>query len=142
MIDTNIFIHVLLDRELLAETSAQVLSLSENRRFDGFVTASCITDIFYIIKKTLRDAEVTKQIMQNLLKTVFVAGVDETCIRRALDSDWSDFEDSVQHEVAQQIRADFIITRNQTNVRINYIINFINIHKYFGLNFYMINISI
>ncbi len=51
--------------------------------------------------------------MQNLLKTLFVAGVDETCIRRALDSDWSDFEDSVQHEVAQQIRADFIITRNQ-----------------------------
>lgn len=41
-----------------------------------------------------------------------VAGVDETCIINALDSEWVDFEDSVQHEVALQIRADYIVTRN------------------------------
>ena len=55
--------------------------------------------------------------MQNLLKTVYVAGVDEFCIRKALDSDWRDFEDSVQHEVAQQIKADIIITRNDSDYK-------------------------
>jgi len=55
--------------------------------------------------------------MQILLKTVSVAGVDETCIRRAWDSNWIDFEDSLQHEVAQQIRADFIITRNESDYK-------------------------
>ena len=53
--------------------------------------------------------------IKNLLKTVSVAGVDEACIRNALESDWSDFEDSVQHEVAQQIKADIIVTRNQSD---------------------------
>jgi len=43
---------------------------------------------------------------------VLEQGVDETCILNALDSDWKDFEDSVQHQVAQQIMAEIIVTRN------------------------------
>ena len=62
-------------------------------------------------------SEITKQIMRNLLTTVSVAGVDEACIRNALESDWSDFEDSVQHEVAQQIKAEIIITRNESDYK-------------------------
>ena len=34
-----------------------------------------------------------------------------------LESDWNDFEDSVQHEVAQQIKADLIITRNESDYK-------------------------
>ena len=43
---------------------------------------------------------------------VSVAGVDETCILNALNSNWKDFEDSVQHQVAQQIKDEIIVTRN------------------------------
>ena len=50
--------------------------------------------------------------IKNILKFVSVAGVDETCIINALNSQWLDFEDCVQHEVALQIRADYIVTRN------------------------------
>ena len=55
--------------------------------------------------------------MKNLLTVVSVAGVDETCIRNALESDWNDFEDSVQHEVAQQINAEIIVTRNESDYK-------------------------
>ena len=115
-IDTNLVLDVMLENSAFFEESNSVLAYCD-KGYDFYISAASCTDIFYIVKKTLKDAEATKQIMQNLLKTVFVAGVDETCIRRALDSDWSDFEDSVQHEVAQQIRADFIITRNQTDYK-------------------------
>lgn len=40
---------------------------------------------------------------------------DESCIYNALNSDWKDFEDSVQHQIAQQINADLIVTRNSSD---------------------------
>ena len=55
--------------------------------------------------------------MQNLLTAVSVAGIDETCIRRALGSDWGDSEDAVQHEAAQQIKAEIIITQNTADYK-------------------------
>ena len=85
--------------------------------YDFYISAASCTDIFYIAKRTLHDAEEAKQVMKNLLTTVSVAGVDETCIRNALESDWNDFEVSVQHEAAQQINADIIVTRNQADYK-------------------------
>ena len=38
-------------------------------------------------------------------------------LQNALESDWNDFEDSVQHEAAQQINADIIVTRNQADYK-------------------------
>ena len=56
-------------------------------------------------------------LIRNILKFVSIAGVDDTCIINALNSTWPDFEDSVQHEVASQIRADYIVTRNIKDYR-------------------------
>ena len=114
-IDTNLILDVMLENPNFFDESNAVLSYCDKGHF--YISAASCTDIFYIVKKTLKNTEITKQIMKNLLETVFVAGVDKMCIHRALDSDWRDFEDSIQHEVAQQIRADLIITRNVSDYR-------------------------
>lgn len=49
MIDTNIIIDVLTEREPYFRESHDVLSLCEKKVINGFVTASTITDIFYIV---------------------------------------------------------------------------------------------
>ena len=113
-IDTNIVLDVMLANADFYDESNSVLSYC-TEGFDFYISAASCTDIYYITKRTLRDTETTKQVMKNLLTTVSVAGVDETCIRNALESDWNDFEDSVQHEVAQQIKADIIVTRNRSD---------------------------
>ncbi len=115
-IDTNLVLDVMLENTDFYNESNSVLSYCD-KGYDFYISAAFCTDIFYIVKRTIHDTEITKQIMKNLLTTVSVAGVDETCIRNALESDWSNFEDSVQHEVAQQIKADIIITRNQTDYK-------------------------
>lgn len=112
MIDTNIFIDVLLDRELLAETSAQVLSLSENRRFDGFVTASCITDIFYIIRKNTHSTEMTYQAVGKVLQIVKVCPVTNQEILQAYQAHAKDFEDCLLAMCAKSIQCECIVTRN------------------------------
>ena len=115
-IDTNLVLDVMLGNSDFYDESNSVLSCCD-KGYDFYISAASCTDIFYIVKREIKDFEVTKQIMNNLLKTVSVAGVDEICIRKALESDLRDFEDSVQHEVAQQIKADFIITRNESDFR-------------------------
>ena len=113
-IDTNLVLDVMLENSEFYDESNDVLSYC-NKGYDFYISAASCTDIFYIVRRTLHDTEETKKVMKNLLTTVSVAGVDELCIRNALDSDWKDFEDSVQHEVAKQIDADLIITRNQVD---------------------------
>ena len=113
-IDTNLVLDVMLENSEFYDESNDVLSYC-NKGYDFYISAASCTDIFYIVRRTLHDTEETKKVMKNLLTTVSVAGVDELCIRNALDSDWKDFEDSVQHEVAKQIDADLIITRNQAD---------------------------
>ena len=115
-IDTNIVLDVMLANAGLYDESNAVLSYCD-KGYDFYISAASCTDIFYIVKRTLRDVDAVKQVMKNLLTAVSVAGVDESCIRHALDSDWADFEDSVQHEVAQQIKADVIVTRNKSDYR-------------------------
>ena len=44
---------------------------------------------------------------------IHVADVSEDNILTALDSDWSDFEDSVQNAVAESHNYDAVITRNK-----------------------------
>ena len=115
-IDTNLILDVMLENSDFYEESNAVLEYCD-KGYDFYISAASCTDIYYIVKRATHDTDVAKQIMNNLLKTVYVAGVDEMCIRRALDSEWNDFEDSVQHEVAQQIKADCIVTRNVSDFR-------------------------
>ena len=84
---------------------------------DFYISATSLTDIFYILNKNLKDTGKAKKLIKNILKYVSIAGVDDICILNALESDWVDFEDSVQHEVASQIKADYIITRNSKDYR-------------------------
>jgi len=51
MCDTNVIIDVLLEREPFVEDSYKFLSLCEEHKIDGFVSASSITDIYYLVKK-------------------------------------------------------------------------------------------
>ena len=53
-----------------------------------------------------------KDLLNRLIKIVHVADVSEQDIISALESDWNDFEDSVQNSVAENHAFDVIITRN------------------------------
>lgn len=53
MIDTNIFLDVLAEREPFFKDSKAVLDLCENKRVQGFLSASSATDIFYLIRRQL-----------------------------------------------------------------------------------------
>lgn len=117
LIDTNIILDVLLRREPFYNDSANVLNLSGQKDITLYVTASSITDIYYIAYQTLRNKEEVKQMLIKLLKIVLVASVSGEEIKNALALPWKDFEDSVQYSVALLQEMDGIVTRNPNDYR-------------------------
>ncbi len=114
-LDSNIVLDVLLQNPDLCDESKRVILVASENGFEMYVSAASVTDIFYVLRKHLRDNDRAKELIKKILKIVSVAGVDEQCILKALESEWVDFEDSVQNQVALQIRADYIVTRNTSD---------------------------
>ena len=98
LIDTNVILDVLLKRSPFYETAIEVLKLSARDDIQEFVSASAITDIYYIAYKNLRDKAAVRELLKKLLLIVSVAGVSEEEIQKALELEWNDFEDSVQYQ--------------------------------------------
>ena len=107
LIDTNVILDVLLKRSPFYEAAIEVLKLSVREDIQEFVSASAITDIYY-----MRDKAVVRELLKKLLLIVSVAGVSEEEIQKALELGWKDFEDSVQYSVALLNEMNGLITRN------------------------------
>lgn len=123
LIDTNVVLDVLLRREPFFRTAAEVLNLTQRDDVREYVSASAITDIYYIANKQMKDRDAVRDLLKRLLMVVSVAAVSEREIQNALDLAWGDFEVSVQYSVALLNEMDGIVTRNlgdyqEANMRI------------------------
>ena len=111
IIDTNVVLDVLLKRHPFYEDSFVISQLANLKRFIGYVSASAVTDIFYISQKKL-GKKGAKEAIKHLLNIYHPATVTDKDIYKALDLTWDDFEDSVQFTVGEGLSADYIVTRN------------------------------
>lgn len=55
LVDTNIILDVLLKREPFYHTSTKILNLSKCEDIELYISASAITDIYYIAYQSIRD---------------------------------------------------------------------------------------
>ena len=113
MIDTNIFLDVLLKREDFFEQSRGILDLCEKRKVQGFVTASAVIDIFYLTKIALGSLEDTYRVINSLLNIVKVLTVTNDDVINAFQQKAKDFEDCLMATCAKSNKCDCIITRNK-----------------------------
>jgi predicted nucleic acid-binding protein len=111
LIDTNIALNILLKQPSFYAGSRNLFYLAEDGYFTGFISASAITDIFYIAQKALGKKQ-TKEELKKLLTVFLPATVTDNNIYEALNLDWEDFEDSVQFIIGKNFSADYIVTRN------------------------------
>lgn len=111
LLDTNVLLDVLADREPWAEHAAQVLELVERDRATGYVAAHAVTTLYYLLA-TRRDRETARRKTRLLLRLLETAPVDEDRLLQALDLPMSDYEDAVQVACAEKVGVDLIVTRN------------------------------
>jgi len=110
LIDTNVALDILLHRKDYTN-AALVFSLTKRNVINGYISASAITDIFYLSQKDIGKMP-AKDALKNLLRVFKPATVTDNNIYEALDLDWNDFEDSVQYIVGMSFSVDYIVTRN------------------------------
>ena len=111
LIDTNVALDIMLHRKDYANSMA-VFIAAEKKYIIGYISASAITDIFYLAKKRLGKKNTKKALKEDLLQVFKPATVTDQHIYQALDLEWNDFEDSVQYIVGESFSADYIVTRN------------------------------
>lgn len=117
LIDTNIIMDILLRREPFFEKSVEIMNLVLEGEVQEYVSASAITDVYYIAYRQMRDKKMVRCLIANLLKVVSIACVSEKEIENALALEWNDFEDSVQYSVALLNDMDGIVTRNPSDYK-------------------------
>lgn len=112
LIDTNIFLDVFLKRENLFEKSKEILSFCRDRKINGYISSSSLTDIFYILNKNLKDKEKVYLYLGYVLDLVSIIPVDSVDIYKAYELKAKDFVDALVAVCAKRAGIDLIITRN------------------------------
>ena len=112
LIDTNIVLDVLLKREPFYQAAVKVMNLAQYDDINEYVSASAVTDIYYIAYKQIKDRKLVLDLIKRLLMVVSIAAVTEQEIRNALETGWRDFEDAVRYSVALLNEMEGLVTRN------------------------------
>ena len=112
LFDTNIIIDIALKRDAFFEDAFNLFSLIDQNKIIGNITATTITDIYYISKRQIgHDKSI--EFLKNLVEIIGIIGIEKLMIVQALSSEMKDFEDAVQASAAQLNDIEVIITRNK-----------------------------
>ena len=112
VVDTCVILDYLQNREPFSDDALNIAIGRANREYEAYITASSLTDIYYIVHRHTHSDEETHRIISTLMHLFgLVDTYAEDCVN-ALHNGMPDFEDAVMSETAYRIKADCIITRN------------------------------
>ena len=111
LIDANVLLDVLANREPFVEDSSKIWKLCETQQLDGYISALTFADLVYVLRKELNPQKIESVL--NSLKLIFTfTELNEKDLSDAAALKWNDYEDAIQSVTASRIKADCIITRN------------------------------
>ena len=116
LFDTNVVLDLLLDRTSFADEAAALFSKIEQGEFPGYLCATTLTTVHYLLSKSLSNLDANTHI-QTLASMFEIAAVNRLVIEHALVAGFSDFEDAVLYQAAYHAGAEYIVTRNISDFR-------------------------
>lgn len=113
LLDTCVVLDFLMDRDGFADEAEGVLRKCACGEMDGFLTAKSISDLFYIYRKSTKDASKACRRIGELLSILSLLDVTKEDVLNALPLPYTnDLEDGLVMETAKREKMDLIITRN------------------------------
>jgi predicted nucleic acid-binding protein len=116
LLDTNVVLDVLANRQPQVKESAAVLTFIEAGHATGLLAAHSVTTLHYLLHKHLGPKK-TAAAIADVVNLLRIVPVDHETILLALSLGWRDFEDAVQAAAAIRAKATHIITRNPKDYR-------------------------
>ena len=116
LVDINVLLDVLLQREPWADSAAQLLTKVERGEASGFVAGHTLTTVHYIVSRA-RDRQTAAAAITDLLRFLEIVAVEKADFNQALVLPIDDFEDAVQGAAALKIGADYVVSRDEAGFR-------------------------
>jgi len=110
-LDTNVVLDLCLDRQPFVADAVQLFRAMEEKRIHAHLSATIITDIYYLASRQKEDLLV-REFIAGLLEIVKVIGVNRSLLSQALLLNWDDFEDALQYAACKKASVSAIVTRN------------------------------
>lgn len=115
LIDTNVIIDFLVNREPYAKEAVHILELCSDKKIEGHIAAHTISNLFFILRKNYSISH-RKEMISALCNIFEISSIDKNkIIQSTLNDSFNDFEDCLQFECAKEVNADYIITRNPSD---------------------------
>jgi predicted nucleic acid-binding protein len=112
LIDTNIILDFLLEREPFYNQADIIIKSAFDNKIKAYITATTVTDIYYITRK-MKNSSIAKEFIKSLVLFIEVANVNKDIVLKALNSNLDDFEDAIQEYSAVTNGIDILVTRNE-----------------------------
>lgn len=111
LVDANILLDVLMNRQPHVTDSANIWKLCETGQAEGYISSLTFANLIYIMRKEINPKGI--EIILDKLSLIFhFADLTSSDLISAAKLQWNDFEDAVQCVTAKRLNADYIITRN------------------------------
>jgi predicted nucleic acid-binding protein len=112
LLDTNIVLDLLGEREPFYEAAAKLFSLADRGKIKLYVSSLTIANSNYVLSK-IKNAKEARAILLKFKILVEVLELNDKIIELSLNDDsFNDFEDGLQYYTALEKQLDLIITRN------------------------------
>ncbi|MBE6028682.1 MAG: PIN domain-containing protein [Clostridiales bacterium] len=113
LIDTNVILDVLFEREPFAADSITVLHMCEDGVAEAVVSAKTVSDVYDFLKTSLQNEEKSHSIMRKLMGIATICSLDVQQLETALDMNNDDFGDALQAACAKAEGCKLIISRDK-----------------------------
>ena len=111
VVDTNILLDVLLEREGYYYDALKIWANAENGNVEACIAAISLNNVHYVMRKL--KSETTAMIAVKILLRIFkVVPVDADILGLAVDFRDKDFEDDIQLQCALKAKCSQLFTRN------------------------------
>lgn len=116
ILDLNVVLDVLLDREPHVAASAALWAYIELGEAEGYLAAHTLPRLYYLASKA-RGRPFAERCVADVLSVFAVAPVDQEVLRKALALGWDDFEDAVCATAGVAAGCQLIATRDPRGFR-------------------------
>ena len=112
LIDTDIIIDFLADRQPFSQEAAALFNLIDKKEVIAYSSALSYSNLYYVLSRYAPHKKVIA-LLNELSELVSILKVDESIIKASLAFDFKDFEDAIQYYTALENKTiNVIITRN------------------------------
>ena len=119
LIDTCVIVDILQKRDPFYPAAMEILLAVSNKKCTGILTAKSITDIYYILRRSIHNEQEVRKLVSVLFTLFEVVDTFSIDCELALSSTIKDYEDAIMVETGSRVGAECIVTRNLKDYKLS-----------------------